>query len=63
MIVASAWRSERSQAARGNVETSGTLGRKSNRTGGAAGAATARAVFAAPAASETRGRAPCRRLR
>ena len=35
MIVASASRSERSHAARGNVETSGTLGRKSNRARGA----------------------------
>ena len=35
MIVASAWRSERSHAARGKVETSGTLGRKSNRARGA----------------------------
>ena len=58
VIVASAWRSARSQAARGNVETSGTLGRKSNRARG--GGRDAHAGGADPAA-EVPGHARSRR--
>ena len=60
---ASASRVARSQAARGKLETSGTLGRKSKRGGGRRRGRAARARSAAAGASDTRGRAPCRRLR
>ena len=62
-MLVTAWRRLRSQAVRGNRETSGMLGRRLNRGSGAGSIRGFEAAAATAAASETRGRAPWRRLR
>ena len=62
-MVASAARSERSQLARGKVETSGVLGRKSNRARGAGVTASTPGAARPATVRETCGRAPWRRVR
>ena len=63
LIELTASRRERAHASRGNAETSGMLGRKSNRGGGSAAAAPSRRAPTTAAVSDTRGRAPWRSVR
>ena len=63
MIAVAAFRRQRAQAARGNVVTSGMLGRKSNRSSAVRGTGRAGAGLAPTAGAATRGRAPWRTLR